>query len=90
MGTLDPRTLQATVVRLIAERAPARVAAANITNAMSLFEGGLGFDSLVLLEVVTAVEDATGIALGEDDLTPDVLANVGTLVSLFVRRGGAR
>lgn len=52
----------------------------------TLFEGGVGLDSIGFLDVLLGIEEAVGVRLGEDDLTEEVLATVGSLLAHVERR----
>jgi acyl carrier protein len=48
----------------------------------SLLLGGLAeFDSMAVVSVVTMLEDELGIAVNDDELSADVFASVGSLVT---------
>jgi acyl carrier protein len=69
------------IVRILAEQVSAKEISIPIGDSTPLFAGGLDLDSLALLETVIAIEQATGVFLGEDGLTEEALANVGSLVN---------
>ena len=59
------------------------------TEDAPLFGAGVGLDSIGFLDVVLEIEEAVGIRLGEEDLTEDVLATVGSFVAHVERRHAA-
>lgn len=59
------------------------------TEDAPLFGAGVGLDSIGFLDVVLEIEEAVGIRLGEEDLTEDVLATVGSFVAHVERRRAA-
>lgn len=52
-----------------------------IADDEALFEGGLGLNSIAILEVVAAVEAEFGIEVPDEDLTPTLIESVGTLAN---------
>jgi len=48
-----------------------------------LAEGGLCLDSIALITLVAAIEDRSGVALGEDQLCPEHFGTVARLVRLL-------
>ena len=59
------------------------------TEDAPLFGAGVGLDSIGFLDVVLEIEEAVGIRLGEEDLTEEVLATVGSFVAHVERRHAA-
>ena len=59
------------------------------TEDAPLFGAGVGLDSIGFLDVVLEIEEAVGIRLGEEDLTEEVLATVGSFVAHVERRRAA-
>ena len=51
----------------------------------SLFDGGLGMDSMATLQIVAAVEEEFGFEVPDEDLTPELLESVRTLADYAVR-----
>ena len=75
-----------TVLDVLRRHAPARDL---VSDDASLFDGGVGLDSIGFLDVVLGIEEAVGIRLGEDDLSAEVLATVGSLVAHVESRRAA-
>ena len=55
----------------------------------ALLEGGLGLDSITLLEVLLAIEEALGCTIPAEDLTPESVATLGSLTALVARKAAA-
>jgi acyl carrier protein len=56
-----------------------------LTPETSLVEGGLNLDSVALLELIVAVEEAFGVCIEDEELSVDLVASIGSLAT-FVRR----
>ncbi len=56
--------------------------AGQIDEANPLFEGGLGLDSVAVVELIGSIEREFGIEFPEQDLTPESFQNLGTLASV--------
>lgn len=61
-------------------------AGVTVTEDATFFNAGVGLDSIGFLSVVLEIEEAVGIRLGEEDLTEEVLATVGSFVAHVERR----
>ena len=59
-----------------------------ITDETPLAEGGLGLDSLGLIDVVTALEEGLGVTVGERDLTEEHFGSVARVLRLVEARLG--
>ena len=53
----------------------------------SLIDGGL-IDSLELMEIITDLEDAFGIEIGMEEVTPENFNSVEAIAQLVTRLGG--
>ena len=84
---MEQRSPTATAVLAILCRHVA--AGGTVTEDANLFNAGLGLDSIGFLAVVLEIEEAVGIRLGEEDLTEEVLATVGSFVAHVERRRAA-
>lgn len=56
--------------------------AANMTRESRLLGALAEFDSMAVVSVVTMLEDELGITIGDDELSADTFATVGSLVDL--------
>ena len=59
-----------------------------ITDDTPLAEGGLGLDSLGLIDVVAALEEGLGVAVVEQDLTEEHFGSVARVLRLVEARLG--
>ncbi len=57
---------------------------AKVTPDTPLIEGGLGLDSVNLLELIVAIEEHFGITIEDEDLSIALIATVGSLAG-YVR-----
>lgn len=55
----------------------------------ALLDGGLGLDSVTLLEILLAIEERLGCTIEPEELTPEVLATLGSLSSLVAHKAAA-
>ena len=62
--------------------------AAEVGDETALAEGGLGLDSLALVELVSAIEKHLGLAIPEHEITDDHFGSVGRLLRLIDARLG--
>jgi len=50
-----------------------------LDETVPLFEGGLGLDSVVLVELISFIEKRFGIELGDEALNMDTFQNLGSV-----------
>jgi acyl carrier protein len=74
------------LAELIATVTRGRAAAAELDDATQLVSGGVGLDSVEILELVVAFEERLGVALTEQDLAPAHWATFGRLAALLTQR----
>ena len=53
-----------------------------ITEATPITDGGLGLDSLALMDLLSEIEAALGVVLEDDDIQPASMGTVGKLLRL--------
>ena len=85
-------TETATIERLkdiIADELDARIARADIALDTPLFEGGLGLDSVVLVELISLVEQAFAIRFNDDELLPESFRSVRVLADVIESKAAA-
>ncbi|ALG66848.1 acyl carrier protein [Beggiatoa leptomitoformis] len=68
---------------IIANRLDVNLRLEEVDAQISLFEGGLGLDSIAIMEFISLIEDGFGIKFGEDELNMDYFKNLDT-VAQFV------
>ena len=76
------------VKRMLVEQLRLRMEPAEIGDEMSLFQEGLGLDSVDAIELVAAVEQTYGVVLASEEEAQKVLANVNALTEYIVAEGG--
>jgi acyl carrier protein len=72
-------SVEATLKDLILRKLPAGTNAAAVDWSASLTEGGLGLDSLALVELITEVESSFDFLFDEADLQMQTFANLESL-----------
>lgn len=60
------------------------VAKETITEDIPLVGAGLGLDSIILLRLLNNIEETFNLEVGDDDITPELFANIKTLAD-YVR-----
>jgi acyl carrier protein len=70
--------------RLVAERLDVNRAMAEIGSDMPLLGGGLGLDSLAIVELISLTEECFAIEFGEDQLNMDSFASLHSLAEVVV------
>ena len=83
---LDAAARRAWLIRTLAQLAPDF--AGEITGDTPLADGGLGLDSLGLIDVVAALEEGLGVTVGEQEITDEHFGSVALVLRLIEARLG--
>ena len=70
--------------RLVAERLDINRTLADITADAPLLGGGLGLDSLAIVELISLTEECFAIEFGEDQLNMESFASLTSLAAVVV------
>jgi acyl carrier protein len=81
---LDQAGRRAWLVRTLRDLAPDFTG--DITDDTPLSEGGLGLDSLSLIDLLAVMESELGVAMSEDDITDEHFGTVARVLRLMERR----
>lgn len=81
-------SIEARIARLLREsvRPDGKVA---LTADAPLLEGGLELDSVELLELVVAVEEAFGMTIDDEELSVELFETIGSLARFVQQKCGA-
>ena len=71
---------------IIADQLDANIKRAEITLDVSLLEDGLGLDSIMLVELVSLVEENFGFQFEEDELDLKIFTNIQTLATFVATK----
>lgn len=71
---------------IIADRLDANIKRAEITPEVSLLEDGLGLDSIMLVELISLVEENFGFQFAEDELDLAIFTNLHTLATFVATK----
>jgi acyl carrier protein len=82
----DGAARRAWLIETLAQLAPDF--SGEITDDTPLADGGLGLDSLGLIDVVAALEEGLGVAVVEQDLTEEHFGSVARVLRLVEARLG--
>ena len=74
------------IKELIASELDANLTMAEIGESASLFEDGLGLDSVAIVEFITILEDRFGVQFSELDLTKELFQNISTIADFIVEK----
>ena len=66
---------------IIADQLDANIKRAEITLDVSLLEDGLGLDSIMLVELISLVEENFSFQFAEDELDLNIFTNIQTLAA---------
>lgn len=71
---------------ILADRLDANIKRAEITPTVSLLEDGLGLDSIMLVELVSLVEETFGFQFAEEELDLTIFTNLQTLATFVASK----
>ena len=71
---------------ILADKLDANIKREDITPEVSLLEDGLGLDSIMVVELVSSIEEHFGFQFDEDELDLKILSNFHTLVTFVASK----
>jgi acyl carrier protein len=72
--------------RIIAEQLDVNIALEDIGDEQPLFEGGLGLDSVAVMEFITLIEENFGFEFAEDELNLKPFGNLRSLTDFVAAK----
>jgi acyl carrier protein len=73
---------------LIVEKLDVNLTFEEINEDMSLFEDGLGLDSVILVEFISIIEEKFHFQFTEDELNPELFSNLSILAKFISTKLG--
>ena len=74
------------IKELIASELDANLTVAEIGEDASLFEDGLGLDSVAIVEFITILEDRFNVQFSDMDLTSEMFRNISTIADFVIQK----
>ena len=74
------------IKELIASELDANLTMAEIGESASLFEDGLGLDSVAIVEFITILEDRFDVQFSDSDLTSEMFRNISTIAEFVIQK----
>ena len=74
--------------RLIVEELGLLLAPAEIDPDVSLFEGGLGIDSIAIVDLIAAAEERFDLKFADEDLVVSSFSSIRTLAKMIAAKPG--
>jgi len=74
------------IKELIASELDANLEVAEIGEDASLFEDGLGLDSVAIVEFITILEDRFNVQFSDMDLTSEMFRNISTIADFVIQK----
>lgn len=74
------------IKELIASELDANLTVAEIGEGDSLFEDGLGLDSVAIVEFITILEDRFNVQFSDTDLTSEMFRNISTIADFVIQK----
>ena len=74
------------IKELIASELDANLTVAEIGEDASLFEDGLGLDSVAIVEFITILEDRFNVQFSDMDLSSKMFRNISTIADFVIQK----
>lgn len=74
--------------RLIVEELGLNLAPTEIDPDTSLFEGGLGIDSIAIVELISVAEEHFGLKFADEDLVVSSFSSIRTFANMIATKPG--
>lgn len=71
---------------IIADELDVNLKKEEIDDNASLFEGGLGLDSIVIVELISLIEEKFGIEFADTELSPEYFGNLHVLAEFVSQK----
>ncbi|VFM96839.1 MAG: acyl carrier protein [Candidatus Kentron sp. G] len=76
--------------RIVAEELDVNLRPEEIDEHVSLFEEGLGFDSVVIIELISLIEANFGFQFSDDELNMELFKSLETLATFISEKQAGR
>jgi acyl carrier protein len=76
-------TLVNQLKKIIAEELDVNLKAEEIDESASLFEDGLGLDSIAVVEFISLIEEKFNFMFSDSELSPEFFSNLNVLANLI-------
>jgi acyl carrier protein len=74
------------IKRIVVEDLDVNLSYEDLNETVPLFEEGLGFDSVVLVELISFIEKRFNIEMGDEALNMDTFQNLGSVAQVICRQ----
>lgn len=71
---------------IIVEKLDVNIDISEITEEVSLIEGGIGLDSIAIVNLIVCIEDTYDMQFSEDEITMDMFQNLKNLSNCVVQK----
>ena len=82
----DKNSIIDQVKNILSTELDGQISESDIGNEISLFEDGLGLDSVNLVELIALVEKRFEIQFEDDELNPELFATVNTIAEAVLSK----
>jgi acyl carrier protein len=90
MGEGDIPDIVARLKSIIADQLEVNLVADEIDEHDSFFEGGMGIDSVAVVELIVITEEQFGVEFADEDLVPEWFRSLRTFAKLVAMRRDPR
>jgi acyl carrier protein len=83
---MQPQIVVEKIKRIVVEDLDVNLSYEDLNETVPLFEEGLGFDSVVLVELISFIEKRFNIEMGDEALNMDTFQNLGSVAQVICRQ----
>jgi len=83
---MQPQIVVEKIKRIVVEDLDVNLTYEDLNETVPLFEEGLGFDSVVLVELISFIEKRFNIEMGDEALNMDTFQNLGSVAQVICRQ----
>jgi acyl carrier protein len=83
---MQSETVVEKIKRIVVEDLDVNLSYEDLNETVPLFEEGLGFDSVVLVELISFLEKRFNIEMGDEALNMDTFQNLGSVAQVITRQ----
>jgi acyl carrier protein len=83
---VDKTEIVSQLKNIIVQELDVNVSEADISEDVLLFEGGLGLDSVILVELIALIEKKLAVRFSDDELNPELFSTLSVLADFISKK----
>lgn len=83
MQLLNQEEIKSRIKTIIVEDLDASISMEEIQDSVSLYDDGLGLDSIAIINLIVLIEKKFGISINENEISARLFSNINTLAEFI-------